>query len=92
MGLIKVSAPSKASTSRVRFELGTFETYASVKRGYMDKHAFESLIDEFGPQFEWLKPLARKLCDVFFPIRDNAVFTGTYAVPHRDLMYVRRNY
>lgn len=90
MGLIKVSAPSKAPTSQVRFELGTFETYAeiaSVKTRHMDENAFEFLINELGPQFETLKPLARKLRDVLFPKRDNAVFTGTYAEPHRDLMY-----
>lgn len=90
MELMKVSAPSKAPTSQVRFELGTFGIYAQIafaKTGHMDKNAFEFLINEFGPQLDTLKHLARKLRDILFPIKDNAMLTGTYAEPHCDLPY-----
>jgi hypothetical protein len=33
---------------------------------------------EFAPQFGGVKQLARELRDVLFPIRDRAIFTGTY--------------
>jgi len=44
----------------------------------MDKNRFENIIVEFAPKFENLKPLARELRDVLFPIRDGAIFTGTF--------------
>ncbi|PQE05123.1 serine threonine- kinase Sgk2 protein [Rutstroemia sp. NJR-2017a BBW] len=39
---------------------------------------FENIIVEFAPKFENLKPLARELRHVLFPIRDEAIFTGTF--------------
>lgn len=57
---------------------GTYEEIADVKRGHMDKNAFENIIAEFPPACDDLKPLARQLRRVLFPIRDEAIFTGTF--------------
>lgn len=84
-----IKSADQPSTLR-HWYVGTYAEAASVMMGHMhmDKNAFEFLIDEFGPQLETLKTLARKLRDVLFPIRDNAMLTATYAEPaHRDLMY-----
>jgi len=51
----------------------------------MDKSRFENVIAEFAPKFENLKPLARELRHVLFPIRDGAIFTGTFH--DHDIMY-----
>lgn len=44
----------------------------------MDKNGFENIVAEFAPRFESIKSLARRLRDVLFPIRDQAIFTGTF--------------
>jgi len=44
----------------------------------MDKNGFEDIITEFAPKFEELKQLARELRSILFPIKDGAVFTGTF--------------
>jgi hypothetical protein len=44
----------------------------------MDKNRFENVIAEFAPKFENLKPLARELRHALFPIRDGAIFIGTF--------------
>jgi hypothetical protein len=36
------------------------------------------VVSEFAPQLGGVKQLARELHDVLFPIRDRAIFTGTY--------------
>jgi hypothetical protein len=51
----------------------------------MDKNGFEGIITEFAPRFEHLKRLARELRNVLFPIRDGAIFTGTFC--DNDIMY-----
>jgi hypothetical protein len=51
----------------------------------MDKNRFENVIVKFAPKFENLKPLARELRQVLFPIRDGAIFTGTFH--DHDIMY-----
>ncbi|PQE34074.1 serine threonine- kinase sgk2 protein [Rutstroemia sp. NJR-2017a WRK4] len=57
---------------------GTYTEIANTKHGHMDKNRFENIIVEFAPKFENLKPLARELRHVLFPIRDGAIFTGTF--------------
>jgi hypothetical protein len=44
----------------------------------MDKNGFEDIIVEFAPQFESQKQLAPELRSALFPIRDGAIFTGTF--------------
>ena len=57
---------------------GIYTEIANIKQGYMDKNRFENVIVEFAPKFENLKPLARELRHILFPIRDGAIFTGTF--------------
>jgi hypothetical protein len=57
---------------------GIYTEIARNKVGDMDKNRFENVIVEFTSQFENLKPLARELRQVLFPIRDGAIFTGTF--------------
>lgn len=64
---------------------GNYRRIARMKRGDMDKNAFEYIVSEFAPQFESLKQLARELRNVLFPIRDGAIFTGTFR--DNDIMY-----
>jgi hypothetical protein len=44
----------------------------------MDKDRLENVIVKFAQKFENLKPLARELRHVLFPIRDEVIFTGTF--------------
>jgi hypothetical protein len=64
---------------------GIYTEIANTKQGHMDKNSFENVIVEFAPKFENLKPLARELRHVLFPIRDGAIFTGTFH--DHDIMY-----
>jgi hypothetical protein len=66
---------------------GIYTEIARNKVGDMDKNRFENVIVEFAPKFENLKPLARELRNVLFPIRDGAIFTGTFH--DHDIMYDR---
>ncbi|KFZ02710.1 hypothetical protein V500_00010 [Pseudogymnoascus sp. VKM F-4518 (FW-2643)] len=63
----------------------TYAEIADTKLGHMDKNGFEGIIAEFAPRFENLKKLARELRNVLFPIRDGAIFTGTFR--DNDIMY-----
>ena len=58
---------------------------ARNKVGDVDKNRFENILAQFAPEFEALKPLARDLRNILFPIRDGAIFTGTFR--NRDIMY-----
>jgi hypothetical protein len=74
------------ATSRLRrWYTGTYAEIAHTKLGHMDKNGFEDIIAEFAPRFERLKQLARELRNVLFPIRDGAIFTGTFC--DNDIMY-----
>lgn len=55
------------------------------KLGNMDKNGFESIIADFAPRFESLKPLARETCP--FPMRDGAIFAGTLRDHNGNIMY-----
>ena len=73
-------------TSRLQqWYIGTYVEIANTKLGHMDKNGFEGIIVEFAPRFENLKKLARELRNVLFPIRDGAIFTGTFR--DNDIMY-----
>jgi hypothetical protein len=64
---------------------GIYTEIARNKVGDMGKNRFENIIVEFLPKFENLKPLARELRSVLFPIRDGDIFTGT--LHDHDIMY-----
>ena len=67
------------NTIRLRgWYTGNYAEIARNKRGDMDKNGFEGILAEFAPKFERLKPLARELRKVLFPIKDGAIFTGTF--------------
>ena len=73
-------------TSRLQgWYTGTYAEIANTKRGYMDKNGFEDIITEFALKFKDLKELARELRSVLFPIKDGAIFTGTFR--DHDIMY-----
>jgi hypothetical protein len=57
---------------------GTYAEIARNKRGDMDKNGFEGILAEFASKFERLNPLARELRKVLFPIKNGAIFTGTF--------------
>jgi hypothetical protein len=72
--------------SRLRgWYTGRYAEIANTKRGHMDKNGFEDIITEFVPKFEELKQLAQGLRSVLFPIKDGAIFTGTFR--DHDIMY-----
>ncbi|UKZ59238.1 uncharacterized protein TrAtP1_000556 [Trichoderma atroviride] len=60
---------------------GTFEDIARNKHGNMDGIAFEYILNEFPDEFSCIKPLCRELRSILFPIKDNALFTGTPSQP-----------
>jgi Fungal protein kinase len=64
---------------------GNYSQIANTKLGHMDKNGFENVVSEFAPKFEELKKLARELRTVLFPIKDGAIFTGTFR--DCDIMY-----
>jgi hypothetical protein len=80
----KKSRPLTTSALRDWYT-GNYRQIASTKLGHMDKNGFEGIIAEFAPRFENLKKLARELRNVLFPIRDGAIFTGTFR--DNDIMY-----
>jgi hypothetical protein len=45
---------------------------------FIDKNGFEDILVELALKFERLKPLARELQKVIFPIKDRAIFIGTF--------------
>ena len=74
------------SSSRLQgWYSGTYVEIGRNKLGDMDKNGFEGIIAEFAPRFERLKQLARELRNILFPIRDGAIFTGTFR--DNDIMY-----
>ncbi|KAL5354469.1 hypothetical protein ACLOAV_000558 [Pseudogymnoascus australis] len=80
----KKSRPLTTSALRDWYT-GNYRQIASTKLGHMDKNGFEDIIAEFALRFENLKALARELRNVLFPIRDGAIFTGTFR--DNDIMY-----
>jgi hypothetical protein len=67
------------NTIRLRgWYTGNYAEIARNKWGDMDKNGYEGILVEFAPKFERLKPLSRELRKVLFPIKDGAIFTGTF--------------
>jgi hypothetical protein len=74
------------STSRLQgWYSGTYTEIGRNKLGDMDMNGFEDIVAEFAPQFESQMQLARELRSTLFPIRDGAIFTGTFR--NSDIMY-----
>ena len=62
---------------------GTYIQIAKAKKSNMEKGDFEEITAEFPAEFESLKGLAEELRGILFPIRDGALFTGTYRDPDK---------
>jgi hypothetical protein len=70
---------TKPNTNILRgWYTGTYLEIANAKQGHVVKRGFERIITGFGPKFEILKPLARELRSVLFPLRDGDIFVGTF--------------
>ena len=65
----------------------SYRKIAKAKRGNMDASGFEDILEEFPSEFDCIKPLCRGLRVILFPIRDNALFTGTPKDP--EILYGR---
>jgi hypothetical protein len=86
MGRQKLNKLMRPKTNILRgWYTGTYTEIANTKQGHMVKNRFEKIIAEFAPKFENLKPLARELRSILFPIRDGDIFTGTFH--DSDIMY-----
>ncbi|OJD28487.1 hypothetical protein ACJ73_00118 [Blastomyces percursus] len=65
---------------------GNYEKIANAKRGNVDANGFERILaKEFPPEFNCIKSLCNKLRSILFPIRDDAIFTGTPKDP--EILY-----
>jgi hypothetical protein len=62
---------------------GTYIQVVKAKGRNMDKGEFKEIIAEFPAGFESLKGLAEESRGILFPIRDGALFTGTYRDPDK---------
>ncbi|RMZ90674.1 hypothetical protein DV736_g2093, partial [Chaetothyriales sp. CBS 134916] len=79
--------PTDQSRSKLRaWYTGNYEDIANAKRGNMDANGFGFILRELPPKFECVKALCREWRELLFPIRDNALFTGTPKDP--EILYV----
>jgi hypothetical protein len=82
----KLDMPLRPRTNILRgWYTGTYTEIATIKHGHVWKRRFEKVIAEFAPKFENLKPLARELRSVLFPIIEEDIFIGTFQ--NSDIMY-----
>ncbi|KFY98843.1 hypothetical protein V500_01539 [Pseudogymnoascus sp. VKM F-4518 (FW-2643)] len=69
-------------TSKLRqWSNGGWEELAVRKSLDMRQDSFQSILGEFTVEFESLKPLAKSLRQILFPMRDGAIWTGTEGSP-----------
>jgi hypothetical protein len=71
------------------YQPSTSAQIARNKVGDMDKNRVDIIVVQFAAIFDELKPLlvARDLRNALFPIRDGAIFTGTFR--DHNIMYDR---
>lgn len=82
--IIRERKKTLPKTSHLRdWYRGTYIQIAKAKKINMDKEEFKEIIAEFPAEFESLKGLAEELRGILFPIRDEALFTGTYRDPDK---------
>ncbi|CAH0043014.1 unnamed protein product [Clonostachys rhizophaga] len=81
--------PPEASKLR-QWSNGYWNQLAVRKSLDMDQDNFQSILDEFPPDFHPLKPLAESLRQILFPLRDGVIWTGTDGLPEAvDKLYDR---
>ncbi|KAH8799091.1 hypothetical protein F5884DRAFT_869681 [Xylogone sp. PMI_703] len=86
IGKAKVRRSRLVMTSRLRgWYMGTYTEIGRNKLGDMDENGFEDIVAELALRFENQKQLAREPRSILFPIRDGAIFTGTFR--NNDIMY-----
>lgn len=76
-------------TSKLRqWSNGSWDKLAVRKSLDMDQHNLQSILEEFTVEFESLKPLAERLHQILFPVRDGVIWTGTERSPEAvDRLY-----
>ncbi|CAG9983549.1 unnamed protein product [Clonostachys byssicola] len=79
--------PPETSKLR-RWSNGDWKELAARKFLDMDQDGFQSILEEFAPEFQPLKPLAESLRHILFPLRDGVIWTGTDGSPEAvDKLY-----
>ncbi|TGJ85889.1 hypothetical protein E0Z10_g2888 [Xylaria hypoxylon] len=76
-------------TSKLRqWNSGDWDELAVRKLLDMDQGGFQTILEEFAPEFSSLKPLAESLRQVLFPLRAGVIWTGTDGSPEAvDKLY-----
>ncbi|KAI0967699.1 FunK1 protein kinase [Xylaria arbuscula] len=76
-------------TSKLRqWSSGDWDELAVRKSLDMDQVGFQTILEEFTPEFSSLKPLAESLRQVLFPLRAGVIWTGTDGSPEAvDKLY-----
>ncbi|KAM0441231.1 hypothetical protein ACHAPT_000538 [Fusarium lateritium] len=69
-------------TSKLRqWSNGDWDELAARKSLDMDQENFETILEEFTPEFHSLKSLAESLRQILFPLRDEVIWTGSDGSP-----------
>ncbi|KAI1422663.1 FunK1 protein kinase [Xylaria sp. FL1777] len=76
-------------TSKLRqWSNGDWSELAARKSLDMDQEVFRTILEEFPAEFHPLKPLAKSLHQILFPLRDGTIWTGTDGSPEAvDRLY-----
>lgn len=69
---------SVPETSKLRrWSRGDWDELAAHKSWDMEQEGFQTILREFSPEFHTFKPLANRLHQALFPLRDGVIWTGT---------------
>lgn len=69
-------------TSKLRqWSNGDWDELAVRKSLDMEQNDFQTILEEFNPEFHSLKPLAESLRQILFPLRAGVIWTGTDSSP-----------
>ncbi|KZZ95972.1 serine/threonine-protein kinase Sgk2 [Moelleriella libera RCEF 2490] len=76
-------------TSKLRqWSSGDWDELAVRKSLDMNEGGFQTILEEFAPEFSSLKPLAERLRQLLFPLRAGVIWTGTDGSPEAvDKLY-----
>ncbi|GKT64226.1 hypothetical protein ColTof3_11565 [Colletotrichum tofieldiae] len=87
--IITNHAENPPETSKLRqWSNGDWKELAVRKSFDMDQDNFQSILEEFTSEFHSLKPLAERLRQILFPLRDGVICTGSDGSPEAvDKLY-----
>ncbi|KAK1948825.1 FunK1 protein kinase [Colletotrichum sublineola] len=87
--IITNHAENPPETSKLRqWSNGDWKELAVRKSSDMDQDNFQNILEEFPPEFDSLKSLAKSLRQVLFPPRDGVIWTGSDGSPEAvDKLY-----